>query len=73
MKRNAKTNKRLLHIVGDAKFGGSSVIVLHLAVMAREAGYEVDVLTTEHVFQQLLAEHDIGVVNLACIGHDVNP
>jgi hypothetical protein len=36
---------KLLYIVGDAEFGGS-VTVTQLAQMAKQSGWQVDVLTT---------------------------
>ncbi|HVY94776.1 MAG TPA: glycosyltransferase, partial [Bryobacteraceae bacterium] len=64
---------KLLHVVGDSKFGGGSVIILDLARMARDLGWEVDVLTTDPALIKVLEENGIGVVYLEAIWRDIRP
>ncbi|HVW11020.1 MAG TPA: sugar transferase [Bryobacteraceae bacterium] len=64
---------KLLHVVGDSKFGGGSVIILDLACMARDLGWEVDVLTTDPALIRVLEENGIGVVYLEAIWRDIRP
>lgn len=63
---------RLLHVVGDSSFGGGSVVIHRLSDMSRHMGWQVDVLTTDHVFQQLLRQHNLGVVHLEGIHREIN-
>jgi lipopolysaccharide/colanic/teichoic acid biosynthesis glycosyltransferase len=64
---------KLLHVVGDSKFGGGSVIILDLARMARDLGWEVDVLTTDPALIKVLEENGLGVVYLEAIWRDIRP
>src|ERR1700744_34595 len=64
---------KLLHIVGESKFGGGSVIILELARMARDNGWDVDVLTTDSALIEVLEANQIGVVYLDAIWRNIRP
>lgn len=65
--------KRILHIVGDSKYGGGSYVILRLAEMARAQGWRPEVLTTDPLFQQVLRDRQIPSVSLECIWREINP
>ncbi len=68
------TNKmRVLHIVGDSRFGGIARIILGLGRTARMDGWEVDVLTTDAEVQDMLRNESLGIVNLDCIRRRIRP
>lgn len=64
---------KLLHIVGDSKWGGGGHIILALAEMARESGWEVDIMTTDPVCQSMFRSYGFGVVNRDVIWRDIRP
>jgi glycosyltransferase involved in cell wall biosynthesis len=64
---------RILHIVGDSKFGGGTKVVISLSVMAKQAGHDVDVLTTDPCSQEALRQSGIGVVDADVIWRSIRP
>jgi glycosyltransferase involved in cell wall biosynthesis/ribosomal protein S18 acetylase RimI-like enzyme len=68
------TNRiRVLHIVGDSRYGGIARIILGLGRVGQAQGWQVDVLTTDPVVQQALARQSIGIVNLDVIRREIRP
>jgi glycosyltransferase involved in cell wall biosynthesis len=64
---------RLLHCVGDSRFGGIARIILPLGRIARAEGWQVDVLTTDPVFQQAIRQQGLGLVNMDVIRREIRP
>jgi glycosyltransferase involved in cell wall biosynthesis len=63
---------KVLHVTGDSKFGGGSIVILRLAELAKQQGWQVDVLTTDLAFQKALSRSEIGVAPLDCIWRDIS-
>src|SRR2546422_5275623 len=72
-KTSSRRPVKLLHIVGDSKFGGGAVIIQRLAEMAQQMGWQVDVLATDAACRRMLREHRIGVINLDVIRREISP
>ena len=64
---------RVLHIVGDSRFGGIVAIILGLGRVARAEGWQVDVLTTDPTVQRVVGQHGLGVVSLDVIRREIKP
>ncbi len=64
---------KVLHIAGDSKFGGGSVIILSLVRMALSNGWSVDVLCTDSVFRKAVSEAGARVINLDFIRREIRP
>ena len=67
------TPLRLLHVIGNSRFGGAGRIILRLGQVAKAEGWQVDVLTTDPVFQRAVRQHGLGVVNLNVIRREIRP
>jgi glycosyltransferase involved in cell wall biosynthesis/ribosomal protein S18 acetylase RimI-like enzyme len=68
------TNKmKVLHIVGDSRFGGIARIILGLGRIAHADGWQVDVLTTDPEVQNALRRQSLGIVNLDVIRRRIRP
>lgn len=63
---------RVLHIVGDSKFGGGSVIISQIVIAQKLKGYDVGVLTTDSEFISHLQEHGIKTYEVDCIWRSYN-
>ncbi len=65
----------LLHVVGDSRYGGGVQIIFPLAVRARRAGWKVDILTTDPIWQQSIREsgEGVGIVPLDVIHRPIRP
>lgn len=66
-------SRRILHVVGDSRFGGGGVLILALAEAAAGLGDEVAVLTTDPVFQEKLRDRGIRCVDLDVIRRPIRP
>lgn len=64
---------KLLHITGDSKFGGGGIIIVRLAEMAQQMGWQVDVLTTDPVFRRILRRQETGVISRDVIFREIRP
>lgn len=64
---------RVIHIVGDSKFGGDAYIILYLAELARTFGWEVSVLATDPTAQRFYRDHNLNVVDLDVIRRPIRP
>ncbi len=63
---------KILHVVGDSKFGGGSVIISQIVCSQLDRGHEVKVLTTDADFIKHLSELNVETVKLNCIYRSYN-
>jgi glycosyltransferase involved in cell wall biosynthesis/ribosomal protein S18 acetylase RimI-like enzyme len=64
---------RVLHVVGDSRFGGIAGIILGLGRIARAEGWQVDVLATDPAVQNAVRQAGLGVVALDVIRREIRP
>jgi glycosyltransferase involved in cell wall biosynthesis/ribosomal protein S18 acetylase RimI-like enzyme len=64
---------RLLHVIGESRYGGIVRIILGLSRVAQAEGWQVDVLTTDPVIQKVVTQHGLGLVNLDVIRREIRP
>lgn len=62
---------RILHIVGDSKFGGASLGILRLASFWQSLGWRVEVLSTDSDFQREALARSVPVVALDAIWRNI--
>jgi glycosyltransferase involved in cell wall biosynthesis/ribosomal protein S18 acetylase RimI-like enzyme len=68
-----KNPVRVLHVVGESRFGGIAKIILGLGRVARAEGWQVDVLTTDPTLQRAVSDAGFGVVALDIIRREIRP
>lgn len=74
MSRTRKTNPmKLIHVIGDSRFGGAGRIILRLGQVAQAEGWQVDILTTDIVLQRAVKQHGLGLINLDVIRRKIRP
>jgi glycosyltransferase involved in cell wall biosynthesis len=73
LSRRVTSPVRILHIVGESRFGGAGKVILGLGHTAQAEGWQVDILTTDPVFQQAVTQHGLGLVNLDVIRREIRP
>jgi glycosyltransferase involved in cell wall biosynthesis len=71
--QHTKNPVRVLHVVGNSRFGGAGWIILGLSRMAQSEGWHVDVLTTDPIFQKLVKDQGLGLVDLDVIRREIRP
>jgi len=64
---------KILHVVGDSKFGGASTGILRLARFWRSVSWEVEVLTTDTDLQRLAQREGVKVLALDVIWREIRP
>jgi glycosyltransferase involved in cell wall biosynthesis len=64
---------KLLHVIGDSCFGGAGRIILRLGQIAKAEGWQVDVLTTDPVFQRTVRQNGLGLVNMDVVRREIHP
>lgn len=64
---------RVLHIVGDSRFGGIAQIIAGLGRVAETLGWQAHVLTTDPGVQEFVRREGMGVVALDVIRRPIRP
>src|SRR5712691_2416760 len=64
---------KILHIVGDSKFGGAAHSVIRIAQLWSASGWEAQILTTDPVFQAAASRAGIAVANVDYVCREIRP
>jgi glycosyltransferase involved in cell wall biosynthesis len=73
LNRRVTNPVRVLHIVGESRYGGAAKIILGLGHVAQTEGWRADILTTDPIFQQAATQHGVGVVDMDVIRREIRP
>lgn len=64
---------KILHVVGDSKFGGASTGILRLARFWRSVDWQVEVLTTDTELQRNAQREGVRILPLDVIWREIRP
>ncbi len=64
---------KLLHVLGDSKWGGGTAVILALAGAAQRQGWSVDLLATDPATVEAARRAGIGTFSAAWIGRAIRP
>jgi glycosyltransferase involved in cell wall biosynthesis len=64
---------KILHIIGDSKWGGGGIVIEALVAMAMENRWKADVLTTDPRCQASMSALGANIVSLDVIWRDIRP
>jgi len=67
------TRPKILHVKGSGGFGGDCVLMLELGRAAKDQGFDVDILAVDPLFQELIREEGLGLVDLDVIRREIRP
>jgi glycosyltransferase involved in cell wall biosynthesis len=64
---------KILHVVGDSKYGGASTGILRLARFWRSVSWDVEILTTDTEMQRIAQLEGVKVLPMDVIWRDIRP
>lgn len=64
---------KILHIVGDSKFGGASLGILRLAAYWQSVGWKVEIMATDPEFSRAAAAAGLTIVPLDTVWREIRP
>ena len=64
---------KIIHVLGDSKYGGAAKSILRLAQLWSSAGWEARILTSDPLFQGACREAGVDYANLDCIWREIRP
>jgi len=64
---------KILHVIGDSKYGGAAKSIIRLAQLWSSSGWEARILTSDPVFQKACSEANIEYAGVDCIWRQIRP
>ena len=64
---------KIIHILGDSKFGGAAKSIVRLALLWKRLKWDVRILTTDLQFQEFAAASGVATVAVDCVWREIRP